>query len=173
MRKLLTIISLVFLIGCTCLSQIPPQKIVYVDDNCEAVMPDITSGFSATDNCSGVIIEQAVPVGESVALPLVVTVTATDESGNTSSIDVTLLPLDTIPPVLQIDTVSTFWSSADDTMVDVYKMFENWVYNYPERFDSVMCFNKVNLPQLDGTLYYDDIQMARCDEPLRMTYLIK
>jgi len=60
MRKIFLLLS-VILSGCSCLlSQVPPQTI-YVDENCEGVIPDYRGIVIASDNCPGLTLEQ-IPV---------------------------------------------------------------------------------------------------------------
>ena len=51
MKKILLIISAVLLSSCACVySQVPPQTI-YVDENCQGLIPDYVPMFTYSDNC--------------------------------------------------------------------------------------------------------------------------
>src|SRR5690554_1516955 len=73
---------------------------VNLDTNCEITIPDVTG--SSTDNCGTASITQLPTAGSTIASShngtVIVTVTATDTSGNTDVEIVTLTALDNIPP---------------------------------------------------------------------------
>lgn len=70
MKKLLFLLSIVLLSSCTCLlSQIPPQYI-YINENCEAVLPDYLTKVTATDNCNLASLIQ-IPEGGSILTNMV------------------------------------------------------------------------------------------------------
>ena len=125
MKKLLLILS-VILSSCSCLlSQIPPQTI-YVDQNCEALLPDYTIQTVAIDNCpEGMVINQTPIPGTlmSVSNPaLDVSIKAVDAFGNTSNtLTFTVILLDTIAPVLS-------WPIAQINMTDEHliALYQNW-----------------------------------------------
>jgi len=103
MKKLIGFLIVAALAACTCLSQIPDQ-LVYVDQNCEAILPDYTSDVVITDNCDYVDTTQ-VPVAGTMltsAQPTTqVVITATDISGNYASISFNVVLVDTIAPTIQ------------------------------------------------------------------------
>ena len=102
MKRLFGFLIVAALAACTCLSQIPDQ-LIYVDQNCEAVLPDYTPDVIVTDNCDNATISQVPNAGTLLtsAQPVTeITITAEDISGNQSSISFNVLLVDTIPPTI-------------------------------------------------------------------------
>lgn len=102
LKLLLLTAAIILLYGCTCLAQIPDQ-VVYVDGNCQALLPDYIPLVTVSDNCEGVVVEQQPAPGTllEAATPVIdVTVTATDAFGNVSSISFRTIAVDTIAPVI-------------------------------------------------------------------------
>ncbi len=62
--------------------------------NCEAVLPDLTAGVEATDNCGVVTVSQSPPAGTVISADTLVTLTATDGAGlvDTCAVTVTVEP---------------------------------------------------------------------------------
>ena len=83
-----------------------PDTVLGVDTGCDAVLPDYTSFASATDNCNdpaAIDFTQSAAPGTSLSTAgteEVVTITATDESGNDVSCTFTVTLIDTIAPVV-------------------------------------------------------------------------
>jgi len=126
MKKLLGLALSIALVSCTCLSQIPPQ-VLYVDNNCEAFLPDYTTQVVVTDNCpEGIVINQTPKAGTALTVsnPSVdVEIIAIDAFGNISDkliISVTLT--DTIAPILS-------WPIGQINMKesDVINLYNNWI----------------------------------------------
>jgi len=67
---------------------------------CQAVVPDFTSGVSASDNCSAVTVTQSPLAGSTVSGvgPHGVILTATDASNNSETCNATLTLVDVTPP---------------------------------------------------------------------------
>ena len=121
MKKLLFALALTVLVGCTCIGQIPDQ-IIYVGEDCTASLPNYLSFVTVRDNCEvtsvvqlpepGLILDSSNPVVE-------VEITATDNFDNSSSIVFNVLILDTIPPVITLD--SSLMSYNLENVRDLYK----------------------------------------------------
>ncbi|MCJ8291894.1 MAG: HYR domain-containing protein [Crocinitomicaceae bacterium] len=81
----------------------PGDTSVYVDNNCDGLLPDYTSFVVSTDNCSSAInitttqspLPGTIINGAIVVTPIIMT--ATDESGNSSTCTFDMRTLDTIP----------------------------------------------------------------------------
>ncbi len=74
---------------------------IFVDDVCEVLLPDYTATMQATDNCD--YIWSQTPVAGSVFTAgdvVVVSVTATDDAGNSTTCTFNVNVLDTISPVI-------------------------------------------------------------------------
>ena len=160
MKKILFLLSIVLFSSCTCvLSQIPPQYI-YVGENCEAVLPDYLTKVTATDNCSLASLIQIPQAGTVLTASQTVTdveVRATDSHGNHTSINFNVILIDTIPPVITVDTTLT----ADDTLMGSgYDMIQA-LYNQADKiiadkltfFDENFPYEKVGLPVQDSTYF--------------------
>lgn len=102
MKRIIGFLAIAALAACTCLSQIPDQP-VYVDQNCEAVMPNFIPDIIAADNCDpSTVLVQSPAAGSIVSQSVTpVTVTATDNSGNSASISFNVIQVDTIPPSIE------------------------------------------------------------------------
>lgn len=126
MKKLLFLLLLP-LIGCKCLmSQIPPQ-VVYAGQGCEAPLPDYRLMLSISDNCQVVDTIQIPQPGYMLSASNVitdVTIRAVDISGNISEVNFTVTMLDTIPPVIGWEGIT---SMNDEQMLQLYKTWEQTV----------------------------------------------
>jgi len=104
---ILTLAAILFS-GCSCLlSQIPPQYI-YAGAGCEAILPDYRTMITATDNCEIVSFVQTPLPGyvlDAANKITNVTVKATDASGNFRQLVFSVALVDTIKPVLTVDSV--------------------------------------------------------------------
>ena len=124
MRKLIFLLPFLFC-SCACLlSQVPPQTI-YVDENCEGVIPDYTLIVIASDNCSPVVLTQEPEPGFvlDVNTPTKdVIITGTDEFNNIATMIIPVVLIDTIPPILE-------WPEGQVAMGEdgVVQLYENWV----------------------------------------------
>jgi len=127
MKKFLFLSIIILFSGCTCvLSQIPPQT-VYANQNCEGLVPDLTTKVVASDNCPGPLTVTQTPIAGfllTVNNPVVtVTLTARDAFGNVSKpINVSVQLIDTVPPVLN-------WPVGQLNMTeqDAVNIYANWV----------------------------------------------
>ncbi len=88
----------------------PGTQTVNVDVNCEAILPNYTSLAVNDDNCGGNIVVQSPAPGSTVsqAGTEVITLTVTDENGNSNSCTFNVTKIDAIAPVVicQNDTVN-------------------------------------------------------------------
>ena len=128
MKRFLLLFSLVILIGCSCLSQIPPVT-GYVDVNCEATLPDFTVLVTVSDNCDAATLAQIPVAGTIVGKGITkVVVAAMDESGNTKSVNASFIALDTISPIITIDETAFLY--LDEDVYQMYRTFACWTqYN--------------------------------------------
>jgi len=85
---------------------------VNANATCQAVVPDFTTGVSATDNCSAVTVTQSPLAGSTVSGVggHTVILTATDASNNSSTCNATLTLVDATPP--SITTCATNQSAS-------------------------------------------------------------
>ena len=116
MKRFLYLLPFV-LLGCTCNAQLQVQYL-YVDSNCNAVLPDYTLVVQARDNCSEVLLEQFPEPGSLVSGSVNVTISATDESGNNTTAQFDVFLLDTIAPVLE-------W--PDSVITSLFLPVERWI----------------------------------------------
>ncbi len=87
----------------------PPSDLdVFFDVNCEYIIVDNSGLGSAFDNCAPPTITQNPPIGTSITANQVMTLIATDASGNTSECTFNIIPQDTIAPVIgcPVDQIS-------------------------------------------------------------------
>jgi hypothetical protein len=101
----------------------PADADVMVDGSCQYTIPDLTAGITPTDNCSAVgnITLAQTPVQGQVrsndGTVVMVTITATDEAGNTGNCTYSLTLSDDTPPTITCPTVGdqTLSNGADGT----------------------------------------------------------
>ena len=90
MKKILFILSLITLMS-NSFSQVFPITL-YVDENCEAVVPDYTDDVTVVDNCpAGTVVTQVPVAGTLISLSQPCSVIATDAAGNASSLTFNLI----------------------------------------------------------------------------------
>ena len=99
---LLLIILATFMYGCNCLGQLPKQY-AYVNENCEAPLPDLLPMVVVSDNCFVTSIIQTPAAGVIITQTTTVKIEATDDQGNLSSVDVEVEILDTIAPTILLN----------------------------------------------------------------------
>ncbi|MEA1886326.1 MAG: gliding motility-associated C-terminal domain-containing protein [Bacteroidota bacterium] len=89
------------------------DKTIPSDNNCEALVPDLTAEVIATDNCSPPIVISQSPAAGTVISTGTTTVilTATDGSGNSTDCFADLIVIDDIDPVL-VSTDTTIYIGA-------------------------------------------------------------
>jgi hypothetical protein len=160
MKKILFLLSIVLFSSCTCvLSQIPPQYI-YVGENCEAVLPDYLTKVTATDNCSLASLIQIPQAGTVLTASQTVTdveVRATDSQGNHTSINFNVILIDTIPPVITVDTTLTaddsLYGSGYDIIDALYTQADKIIADKLTFFDENFPYEKLGLPVQDSTYF--------------------
>ena len=131
MKHLLVFGTLFLALTSCCFSQLPTQY-AYLDDSCNAVLPDFTGMVVAYDNCDVPIINQYPPPGDTILVTTVVEISATDAVGNSRSMSFDVVLLDTIAPTIQMDTTWTGYS--DREVGDMYRTFYGWVQLKNEQF---------------------------------------
>lgn len=142
MRKLILTILTGLLLSSCCLSQIPTQY-AYVDEFCQASLPDYTSIVIASDNCGIVTISQLPAPGEILLNTINVEIQGIDEAGNITSMFFDVVLLDTIAPTMQLDPEWTGYT--DDEVGDMYRTFYGWIQLQEHKF-------RDNFPFEDGPL---------------------
>lgn len=160
MKKILFLLSIVLFSSCTCvLSQIPPQYI-YVGENCEAVLPDYLTKVTATDNCSLASLIQIPQAGTVLTASQTVTdveVRATDSQGNHTSINFNVILIDTIPPVITVDTTLTaddsLYGSGYDIIDALYTQADKIIADKLTFFDENFPYEKIGLPVQDSSYF--------------------
>jgi len=76
---------------------------VVLNSNCEGLVPDMTVGVVATDNCPGsVTITQSPIAGTVISTTTTVTITATDVAGNASTCTADVIASDNAAPVIDV-----------------------------------------------------------------------
>lgn len=82
----------------------PGNQTLAVDDDCNAVAPDLTAQAQVSDNCSAMVnimVTQSPAAGDGLVLGAnTLTLTATDQSGNTASCNLTITVEDRIAPTI-------------------------------------------------------------------------
>ncbi len=97
----------------------PPATTLTVDDACTAIVPNLITATTATDNCSaatGILLSQDIAAGTSLTgdgTSRLVTLTATDESSNSASCTVLVMLDDVTPPTLVCPAAQDVVLAAD------------------------------------------------------------
>ncbi len=102
----------------TVIDDVPPTLSVPADSSapanasCQAVIPDVVTGSSASDNCGGATITQSPAAGTIVGAGThPITVTAKDGAGNQTSKVVNFTVIDSTPPVITLNANAiNLWS---------------------------------------------------------------
>jgi hypothetical protein len=91
---------------------VPANSSAFANASCQAAIPNVVSGSTATDNCGAVTVTQSPPAGTPAGLgPNNITVTATDTAGNHTDKTVTFTVIDNTPPTITLNgNVITLWS---------------------------------------------------------------
>jgi hypothetical protein len=151
MKKLLTLLSVAFLITGCCFSQLPTQY-AYVDENCIAMVPDFTGMVIVSDNCGIATMSQVPPPGDPIMETTQVFIRATDDQGNERSMNFEMILLDTIAPLMQINPD---WVGYSDKEVgNMYKVFYGWVQEKGDEYNELVAgtIDTIQLP--DTTLVH-------------------
>lgn len=90
---------------------------VGADQACAGSIPDLASQLEASDACGEVTVVQEPPAGTALgpyqlAQPQGVTLTATDEHGNTAAVEVTVTLVDGIAPTLEVPGAAALTADA-------------------------------------------------------------
>lgn len=105
MKKLFVILSITIALSGCCVAQIGVQY-YFVNDSCEFYLPDYSQAVEVRDNCCVEQFVQDPPSGMMLAPgeDIIVTLTGTDCSGNTTSMQFPVIAIDTIPPTFYYDS---------------------------------------------------------------------
>ena len=160
MKKILFLLLTVLLSSCTCmLAQIPPQYI-YINENCQAVLPDYLTRVTASDNCVLAHLIQIPEAGTILTSENVVTdvqIRATDNTGNHTSINFNVILIDTIPPVLTVDTTLTaddsLYGSGYDIIDALYTQADKIIADKLTYWDENFPYEKLGLPVQDSSYF--------------------
>lgn len=133
MKKAIIILTAIVLAGCTCIGQIPPQTL-YIDENCQATLPDYRNQVTTQDNCPGVTLQQSPAPGEILNATnpaVIVIITATDSWGNSTNVEFEVVATDTIyPTIIPSDTLLTHKIEDIGTMVKAAHLAMGRYMNY-------------------------------------------
>lgn len=176
MKKLIGFLIVAALVGCKCMSQIPTQ-IIPTGEFCSAILPDYRDQITVRDNCAIENIVQ-VPVPGTILdannMLTNVVIAATDNSGNTSSINFDVLIYDTEPPVIIPDSSLLVDTPIDQSvLINAYHTYIGkemhkaangpdsiWVYSYLHDTSTW----EVN-PSLNADSIFDNMSMLTITGP--------
>ena len=90
---------------------VPPDSSAFANSSCQALIPDVVSGSTASDNCGAATVTQSPAAGTVVGPgPHSIVVTATDAAGNHTDKTVTFTVIDNTPPTITLNgNVITLW----------------------------------------------------------------
>ena len=165
MKKVLLLVTVIFLYGCTCLSQVPSKIIVGDTLSCTAFVPDIVPFVNADANCSDIAsIYQTPDPGTPITTETILTVYVITDQGVESTKDILIVPLFLDSARITID--AAFFAYEDTEVFDMIRVFQAWIFNYPDRYlaaiDSTgelgyMNWQKITYPAWNDTLVFSDV----------------
>lgn len=152
MKKLLIFIGIVALCSCTCqvaISQVPPQNI-FVDANCQAVLPDYTTDeyIVVTDNCGIKSVVQTPAPGyvlSAVDQTVTVVIRATDNFENFFEISFPVTAKDSVAPV--ITPTGKFLADNWDVIDTMYDRAELLLAEQEAFFDANFDWEAAGIPE--------------------------
>ncbi len=100
----------------------PGNQMLSLDGTCNATLPDYTTGVGETDNCGVSSVTQSPAAGTSINAPTLVTITVTDNSGNTTNCSFTVNVEDTTNPIASCQNINVYLDgtgSATITTADI------------------------------------------------------
>jgi hypothetical protein len=164
MKKIGIILSLVILVGCTCLGQVPEKLMIGDTITCTVLIPDITPYVNADANCSEVVsIYQTPDPGTPITTETILTVFAVTDQGVESSKDILIIPIFTDSARITID--AAFFAYEDNEVFDMFRVIYAWSYNYPQRYLNAMQneLSWMNWRNVDienyGRIHFADVPM--------------
>ena len=103
----------------------------YFNSNCEFIVTDFSSLVTVTDNCNvNPTITQNPPIGTVLMDDSVVSITVTDNSGNSSNCSFTLSLLDTISPTISCpSSITEYYDSNCEFILNDYTSFTTFFDN--------------------------------------------
>ena len=94
----------------------PADKIEYVDSSCNFAIPDYTGEATAIDNCSGITVSQSPVAGTIISgqsTVQTITLTASDDNGNTAQCNFIITLSDTITHTIDCPANKTEYVDAN------------------------------------------------------------
>jgi hypothetical protein len=150
---------------------VPANSSAVADSSCQAVIPNVVSGSTASDNCGSVTITQSPAAGTVVGSGAhSITVKATDAAGNQTEKTVTFTVIDnTVPTITLNGNVITLWS-PDHSYANV--QVSDLVAGASDNCDAGVNLSSVYISKVtsdepengsgDGTTYDDMLIAADC-----------
>lgn len=161
MKKLLFVLGVILIVGCNCLSQIPPQY-AYSNESCTAVMPNVLLKIRAQDNCDADIDLIQVPsAGAPVNGNIQGLVKATDKSGNSTTVTFDVILIDTISPkIFYNDSLIISFEQANS----MYKTFVAWIKQDIDRLNGFPEFRELQVGADSARVWYNSIAIYEHDQ---------
>ena len=165
MRKLLAALVISSLITSCCLSQIPTQY-AYVDEECQAILPDFLPMVIVGDNCEVASVTQTPMSGIVISTTTQIKIEAIDGTGNAKSVFFDVVIIDTIAPTIQFDPDWVGYS--DQEVGDMYKVYYGWVQEHGDEYNEKLAGKIDTVPFLDTFLVhtYDTMRYFRGTIPI-------
>ena len=91
----------------------PTSLSVYADNNCLGILPDYTASVGSSDNCGGTVTYSQSPLpGVTVSDAQQITITGTDQFGNTGTCSFQQMVIDTVRPAMNCTGSVAFYADA-------------------------------------------------------------
>lgn len=159
MKRSVLIVWAIFLAGC-CMSQLPTQY-AYVDENCNAFLPDYRDMVFVSDNCNVQGISQFPLPGDPISTTTQVSIRATDEQGNDRVMSFEVILLDTIPPLMQLNPE---WQGYTNTEIgNMYKVYYGWVQGQGDIYNE-------RVAGTTDTIQFQDTTLTHTNDTMRIFY---
>jgi hypothetical protein len=158
MKKIIILLSLVILISCNCISQLPNQ-FIYTGQSCTVLLPDYTKVVTVSDNCELIsFIQTPLPgtILNRYNLQVNVILTAIDNSGNESESKFNVILLDTLSPVFHYPDSMLVYSIS--TMSSIYLTFEKWIRENMLDFVYYSNWDSIGIEPLK--IYYPPVELS-------------
>lgn len=157
MKKLVFFVFILLTGCCQCILPQIPLQYIFTGDNCQSLLPDYTARVTVSDNCRIASIIQIPAAGfilSDTSMIIRVIIRATDNSGNIAQTFFDVALIDTIPPIIIVD--STLLTSDMDIIRCLYDQADRIILRALENFDAKFPYSELGIPLPDSAQFYNN-----------------